>query len=227
LSYPQAEFSTVENVVILSVAQHVSRPDRYSVTVKDEIEARHRLVLSDEDVHRAGLRVGESVDPAGLRDAAERIRAEDSAVAALARRGYAAREMELLLIRRGVSHARSAETVATLVAQGLIDDGRFAAQFARLRIASRGASVWSLRRDLGRRGVARAVADAAIAEAMEDAGISELDVARREAEKKWRSLSRLEPETGWRRLVAFLQRRGFGGDAIRLVAGELGASRRR
>jgi regulatory protein len=211
----------VGNVVILGVAQHVRRQDRYSITVEDDSGARHRLVVSDAAVFGRGLREGLGIDADELRGEAEEIRSEDLALVALGRRAHSVREMERLLARRGIGLQRAGAVVTRLMAAGLLDDARFASDFARARLLSRGASVWSLRRDLARKGVERSVADAAIAEVMADGGIDELDITRREGRKKWRTLARLAPEVARRRLMAFLGRRGFSGDAIRIVMKEL------
>ena len=208
-------------MVIVGVAQLVRRQDRYSITVEDEFGVRHRLVVADAAVARRGLRVGAMIGGGELRSEAEEVGAEDLAVAALVRRAHSVREMEMLLMRRGISRARTASTVSRLAAQGLLDDARFAADFARSRLIVRGASVWALRRDLARKGVERGLADAAISAMMADGGVEEMDIVRREGRKKWRTLERLEPAVARRRLIAFLRRRGFGADAIRTLLGEL------
>ena len=170
---------------------------------------------------RRGLRAGVEVDAAELRAEAEGVRAEDLAVAALSRRAHSVREMDTLLMRKGISRARTVATVAALTAHRLLDDSRFASEFVRSRLSTRGASIWSLRRDLARKGVERGIADEAISAVMADAEIDEMDVVRKEAAKKWRALGRLDPDVARRRLIAFLRRRGFGGDAIRAVVKEL------
>ena len=220
-SYPQTDFSTVGNVVISGVTTHARRQDRVSVVVAAAAGTRHRLVVSDEWAFRMDLRPGMTVSAAALHEAAETVRGTDVALAALARRAHSVAEIGRLLARRGIGRELAAGTLRDLRAAGLLDDASFATELVRARLASRGASVWALRRDLARRGVDRAVTDAAIAEAIADGGNDELDVARREGRRKWRSLSRLASETAVRRLVAFLRRRGYGADAVRTVAGEL------
>ena len=120
-----------------------------------------------------------------------------------------------------VAAAHIAATIAKLTALGLLDDTRYAHEFVRSRVAGRGTSVWSLRRDLSRRGVERSLADEAINAAMGEAGMDELAVARREGAKKWKTLSRVDRVVARRRLMAFLLRRGFPGDVVQEVSREL------
>ena len=47
--------------------------------------------------------------------------------------------------------------------------------------------------------------------------LSEEDVARREAEKRLKTLGRFDPEVRRRRLAGFLERKGFASDIIRTV----------
>jgi regulatory protein len=185
-------------------------------------------VISDETVLRLGLRHGDEIDAAILFAEAEKVRAGDLAMRALERRNHSAREIELLLMRKNVARPQVTATVARLVSLGLIDDAQFAQAFVRSKVSARGSSVWAMRRDLARKGVARALADGAISDVMGAAGMDDTEMAHREGAKKWRLLSRLDPVVARRRLVSFLQRRGFSGDAVRAAArqltkGEVGA----
>jgi regulatory protein len=78
-----------------------------------------------------------------------------------------------------------------------------------------------VRQVLRRKGIGGRGADQAIAEAVADDAFDELTTCRTQAEKRWRSLEKLEPAVAQRRLVAFLQRRGFASGVIRTVLGEL------
>lgn len=211
-------------MVILAIAQQPRRQDRYSVSVEDEAGIRVRLVVSDEFAVRRRLREGDQLDSEGgaeLIDAAGRCTAYDRAMNALASRGRSTKELERWLGQRGIATAHIAPTIAKLTKLGLLDDARFAQDFVRARVAGRGTSVWSLRRDLARRGVDRSLADEAITAAMTEGGVDELAVARREAARKWKTLSRVDRVVARRRLMAFLLRRGFPGDVVQTVSREL------
>lgn len=223
-SFPQAELSTLGSVVIVALSQHARRQDRYSITVEDLAGTRVRLVVTDDVALQRRLREGDELDSAAaaeLVDAAALCTAYDRATAALASRGRSTKELERWLVRRGIAARHIAATIARLTALGLLDDSRFAHDFVRARVSGRGTSVWSLRRDLSRRGVERSLADDAINAAMAETGMDELAIARREGAKKWKTLSRLDRAVARRRLIAFLMRRGFPGEAVQTVSSEL------
>lgn len=217
----QHEFSTSERVVILAVAPHARRVDRYTVVLEGESGNRLKTTVSDEMFARNVYKAGDCIDVAEFRDQASRVSAFDIGMATLARRSCSGAEIERGLRRRGYTAAVARDTVERLERAGLIDDGRFAEAFVRSRIASRRSSAWALRRDLGRKGISRQVADAAITDGMREARVGELELARAEAERKWRSLTKLDAATARRKLGAFLQRRGFTGESVRAVLREI------
>lgn len=161
------------------------------------------------------------MDAASFLEEASRVGARDVAMATIARRSCSSTEIERGLCRRGFAKSVARETVERLVSAGLLNDAKFAEAFVRSRVASRRASAWALRRDLGRKGISRPVADAAIADGMKEARTDELELARAEAARKWRSLTKLDAATARRKLGAFLQRKGFTGQSVRAVLKEI------
>jgi regulatory protein len=139
----------------------------------------------------------------------------DRALDLLAIRSRSVAELRRKLIQKGEDAAAVDEAIARLLDQRLLDDAEFARQFARAKIAGAGASRRRISAELARKGVARDVADKAIGELGETEGIDLSAAINRVAEKKWRSLSKLDEETARRRLYAFLARRGFNPDEIR------------
>ena len=118
-----------------------------------------------------------------------------------------------------------------LTALGLLDDLAFARAFARSRASGKGFGPRRVVAELGRKGVARPVIDQVMRE-LESAADEESEGAlsaperevatvRAAAEKRLRSLSRLEPEVARRRLTGWLVRRGFGVGVASRVAREL------
>jgi regulatory protein len=100
---------------------------------------------------------------------------------------------------------------------GYIDDAAFARQFARARLLAGGQSRYRIRAELLRRGIDRSLADSAIEDTLTDESVDEGAILERVAEKKARSLAKLDPLTRRRRLYGFLARRGFESDEIRAV----------
>jgi regulatory protein len=107
------------------------------------------------------------------------------------------------------------EALVRLTRLGYIDDAAFARQFARARLLAGGQSRYRIRSELLRRGVDRGLAESAIEDTLADESVDEAAILERVAEKKARSLAKVDPLTRRRRLYGFLARRGFESDEIR------------
>ena len=98
---------------------------------------------------------------------------------------------------------------------GYLDDGKFAAQWAASRIRSRGFGKRRLEQELRIKGISRDIIKETLTTLFEES--AESDIARKEAEKKLRTLTRFEPEVRRRRLAGFLERKGFSSEIIRTI----------
>ena len=87
----------------------------------------------------------------------------------------------------------------------LIDDAVFAAAYVRSRLEN-GRSASAIRSELRRKGVSQALIDVNLADV--DAEI-EQKIANKLAANRYQRMSKLEDEVRKRRLLGFLQRRGF------------------
>lgn len=87
----------------------------------------------------------------------------------------------------------------------LIDDGLFTAAYVRSRIEN-GRSSSAIKMELRRKGVAQHLIDENLAEIDSDV---EQRIANELAAQRYPRMERLEPEVRKRRLMGFLQRRGF------------------
>ena len=85
------------------------------------------------------------------------------ATRALARREHSAHGLRERLLRAGVSDTDADDALEELQRVGLLDDGRFASERARV-LAERGKGDAAIRFDLERAGVETAAVDAALAE---------------------------------------------------------------
>jgi regulatory protein len=126
-----------------------------------------------------------------------------------------------MLVRKGEPAEHVAAAIARLVTLGILDDAQYARQFIRARISGAGLSRRRLQSELWRRGVARDVIDAALAEVLVEDEVDEAAQIARVAEKKLRTLRSADPATTRRRLYAFLARRGYDSAAIRRVMDSL------
>lgn len=131
-------------------------------------------------------------------------------------------ESELETRLRRADHAPDAITDALARCRdlGYLDDRAFALSHVRdrLRLNPRGRR--ALRSELYRKGVDRDVAEEAIEEAFDEAGIDERGLARELAAKRAGALDRLDPVAARRRLSGYLARRGFPGAIVRDVVRE-------
>lgn len=101
---------------------------------------------------------------------------------------------------------------------GLVDDRGFARDWVESRQSRRQLSRSAMRRELSAKGVDRDHIDEALAE-VEDS--DELGAARALAEKKARSMTKLEPQVRYRRLAGALARRGFPSHVTTQVLAEV------
>ena len=145
-----------------------------------------------------------------LPDDAEATRV--AAIALLARRDFASRELSERLIKQGCEEALAARIVAELLGQGVLDDARCAQNYVTYH-AGRGQGPVRIAAELRRRGIAPELIEAALASGPD-----------------WRALARkvcrakfgLQPPSSWAeraRQARFLQYRGFSSDHIRAATG--------
>jgi regulatory protein len=189
------------------------RKDRYVVQVDDKSFA----TVSLDVIQRLGLHIGEPLlegTGAQLLDEAAALAAYDRALRMLAARGRSGRDMERRLVQKGEQRQHAAQAVEKLRSLGLIDDASFARTRARSKLTS-GRGTRRVEMDLQQQGVERETARVAVKEVIVDSGIDMLEQAREAAQKKARSMTKLEPAVRHRRLYAFMARRGFAPDEIR------------
>ena len=147
--------------------------------------------------------------------------AYDYALNLLAARPYATRALHRKLIQKKYQAADADDAIRRLVENGLLNDEKFAEQYARSKILSTGASKRRLTQDLYRKGIKGDVATTAIANVIADEEIDTAAVIDHVARKKLAQLGDLEPLVLRRRLFAFLARRGYDIDEIKSVVGRL------
>jgi len=200
--------------VITGIVESTRKEGRYVVAV----DGRPAHTVSLDIIDQLKLCVGGAVDAAGeaaLEGAAAALQTYDRALNLLAFQARSARDLRRKLVQKGEPAEHVERAIERLTAQGLLDDAQFARQLARSKVASQGASRRRLQQEMFKRGVAREVADEAIAEVYEDEQVDEGVLVEEVARKKVRSLAKLDPEARRRRLYAFLARRGYEGEAIR------------
>ncbi len=169
------------------------------------------------------LQVGSALAPAvldRLRELADIEAAERAALRALARRAHARLDLQRRLVKKQHPPAAVEAALERLASRGLLDDNRFAEQYAALR-ATRGKGPARLLGDLVAQGVERRTAEHAVRRALEEEGIDPGVEARAVATKRARQLAGLPAPVRKRRLLAFLVRRGYAGMPLRELVEEL------
>lgn len=141
----------------------------------------------------------------------------DYALNLLTARQYTARNLRRKLVQKGFPADDADSTIDRLIGNGLLDDTRYAAAFARGKLLGPGASKRRIRQQLYQRGIQGDIADAAIDRVLEDESIDLEAVVEKDARKKLASLGGLEPLIIRRRLYAHLARRGYSIDEINRV----------
>ena len=150
-----------------------------------------------------------------------RVTAYNYALNLLAARPYSTRGLQRKLIQKEYSAADADDAIRRLVANGLLDDAKYAEQYARSKILASGASKRRLTQELYRKGIKGDVAVSAIDNVIADEEIDTTAVVERVARKKLAQLGDLEPLVLRRRLFGFLARRGYDVDEIKRVVSAL------
>ena len=137
----------------------------------------------------------------------------EAAVRALMRRAYSVYEMKQLLGRRTEDDNLLRTVMDRLKRAKMIDDERFAKQFARQRTEIRRQGKFRIARDLRARGVPDRHIEAALAESAKET--DESAVVRQRLERKLRSFRGEITENKIASLYRSLLRAGFSADVVR------------
>jgi regulatory protein len=137
----------------------------------------------------------------------------DVAVRALMRRAHSVHEMKKKLERRSDNKLLVQLVMARLKENGMIDDARYAKQFARQRTESRKQGRFRIARDLRGRGIPDRNIEAALAEAAQNT--DEAAMVRQRVERKLRSFRGEIDEKKLASIYGSLLRAGFSADLVR------------
>ena len=137
----------------------------------------------------------------------------DAAIKILMRRAHSVSEMKKALIRRTADEDLIQKVIARLKQSGLIDDARYAKQFARQRTEIRHQGKYRVARELRARGVQDHHIETAIAEA--SATTDESAQVRQRIDRKLKFLRGEIDDRKIASLYRTLLRAGFSSDTIR------------
>jgi regulatory protein len=145
----------------------------------------------------------------------------DQALDLLAARAYSVADLRRKLARRQLPQGEIDTVVGRLIENGLLDDTKYAHQYARQKLLNDSAARHRIRMELRRKGIAAEMADGAVDAVIEDEGIDTSAAVERVARKKLLSLGDLDDQVRRRRLYGFLARRGYSIDEIKSVVDRL------
>jgi regulatory protein len=189
-----------------------------------EVDRGRFASLPAESLIGLDLVVGREIGPLvmeRLQELADLEAAHRAAARALARRAHARSDLRRRLLQKQHPPAAVDAALARLSDVGLLDDVRFAKDYA-LAKAPRGRGPARLVRDLQAQGVDRRIAEDAVRSSLAAEGVDLTHAVQSLVEKRARQLAGLPAAVRKRRLVAFLARRGFGGAEVRALVENLG-----
>ena len=205
-------------MILTGLAPDPRRPDYRLV----EVDRGRFASIPAADLELLDLRIGAEIPPMvfeRLQELADLEAAHRAALRALARRAHARFDLRRRLLQKQHPPAAVDGALNRLSSAGLIDDARFAADYAAAK-ARRGRGPARLVRDLQAQGIDRRAAEEAVRTSLAGEGLDVPGRVRDLAQKRAQQLAGLPPQVRKRRLMAFLMRRGFQGSDIRgLVEG--------
>lgn len=201
--------------VITTIEPQQRDPDRVNVFLDGEFAfGASRLVVASRHLAPGQHLTDEAVEELKRDDLAERT--FSAALNFLSFRPRSRREMRDYFRRRGIESEIGDAVIARLERTGFLDDREFARFWVENRQTFRPRGARALRMELRQKGLDTEVVE----EALTSIG-DEDALAREAAGKKVRSFSGLEERDFFRRMVGFLQRRGFGYETSARVTREL------
>jgi regulatory protein len=205
---------------ITSLDPDPAKPGQVRVLVNGQLYC----TLPVDRVGSVGLEVGATLDP-GLAEKAGRVADEEATyrtlLRALERRSFACDDLRRRMIAKGHPAEAVDPALARAQAAGLLDDVAYAAQFVRSR-AERGRGPVRVRRDLRALGIAAEVIERALVTDWPEEHAPDL-LAERMARLRAGQLRGVPRLARFRRVVAYLARRGFtGSQVMAMVRGVVG-----
>ena len=143
--------------------------------------------------------------------------AERTSLRTVARHDVSEAELRKKLVAKGLEQADVDVELERMKRTGLVDDGALAERLVRILRERKGLADAALRPALRARLIPPDVIDAALAAASEEAESIEERLDELAHERAGRLIS-LPPDVAERRLVGYLQRKGYSGSAVRSAA---------
>jgi regulatory protein len=200
-----------------------ARTGRISAIVLEKTRTEHRAAIYVDDRLAAyarprdaqGLAAGDTVTEQSLNSLQQGYQDQGAylqAIRFLGPRDRSTREVRRHLHAKGWNGPACDRAVAKLEAEGYLDDRAFARKWVAFRARTSPRSRRTLIQELNQKGIARETVTEAVANVDEDA------LALACAQKKIRHWQRYAGDERFKRIAAFLQRKGFPADVCRNTA---------
>lgn len=201
-------------MIITRVTRQKRKKDLYSVFIDGE----YAFSVTDENRVKFGITEGtplESDEISGILAEDEKRRALDYAFGFLETRSRSRKELIERLRQKEFSPAAIAHVVQRMEELGYVNDERFARdRFQYLREKGNGPEL--IRMELKRKGVASEIISGLMSEYRSDPE-EELRRLKDLAQRKLKTMQKIEPRIAAQRLTGYLARKGFSIDSIRRV----------
>jgi len=180
-------------VTYLPGAAPLEEPVRWAIPLESSVDDADGRDVPDEE--------GDDVEESSAADA------EETLTRRLRRSALSEREARTFLAQRGIDPSVVEATIERCTSRGWIDDAVLAEQLLYAGTSRKGQGRRAIAQTLSARGIARDVADAALATLPDDDDERALEYARTKAN----GLRSYDLETAMRRLMGQLARRGYSG----------------
>jgi regulatory protein len=178
------------------------------------VDGEYAFAVTAELAVLEGLRIGDAITPARIAELQakdEQSKAVNSALLLLTTRPRSIKEIRTRLKQKGYSEPAIDAAIEKAEGWNYVDDEAFARFWVENREANRPRGRRLLEQELRDKGVDREI----VRNAIDEAGINEIEAATELARAKMRSYAKLEPEVARRRLAGFLARKGYNFEVVK------------
>ncbi len=196
---------------ITKIEQQQKNKRRYSIYLDGEFGfGIHESILLKAGLHAGDEISSETIAQYEKQDAL--FRAKETSFHLLKYRQRSEAELRQRLLQKSFAEEIVEETVAELKQKKYLDDAEFARLFSEDLLTRRNIGPLRMRAELIKKQVPKPIIDQTIHTLYQK--YDEYELARKAAEKKLRTLTRVDNQTAYRRVTNYLARRGFGWDII-------------
>lgn len=194
---------------ITAITQQLHHPERYSVFIDDNFA----FGLLMEDIAYFKLKEGEEIAQSKydfIKNELIYVKAQDIALYYIGYKMRTEKEVRIKLLEKEFTEDIIERVINFLIKYHYVDDEKYCENYIKQRLRCNPKGSYVLKMELKQRGIK----DSIICKALEQANIDEFGDAIKLLEKKCFYLEKID-EKEKKRLIAFLQRRGYSYDIIK------------